>query len=191
MENLELQKEIEKQNEKQRWRKWHIVLFDEELTKDDIFNQFTFKQTHYCIIGEEQAPTTNKKHFHIYIEFDNACTMSSIKKLFPKAHIEKANGTASQNKVYITKDDKDYKEYGSPTSIKYNNDDIASNIIIAMLDNVNIELMQIACDVPEFADYIVKNYHALAKIQSDLQFKVQREKIEQEQQQRNSNEDAI
>lgn len=157
-------------NAKQRWRKWHITLFDNELSKDDFFKILTNKQCHYAIIGEELAPSTNNRHMHAYVEYDNACTFNSLKKLLAdyNPNIQKANGTASQNKVYITKEDINAIEYGTPTSIKYCGDDIASNIIIYLSENPFIELTQIAVDVPEFSDYIVKNYHNLIMIQNRL-----------------------
>ena len=113
-----------------RFRKWHIVLFDELRDYDMLFNEITqHKQTHYCIIGKEKSPTNNNTHFHIYVEFDNACSFESLKKIFPTAHIEDAHGTASQNKAYVTKQDQNYKEFGLPTSIKYFNIRIIFNII--------------------------------------------------------------
>lgn len=156
----------------QRFRKWHIVLFDELTDIDAIYNLITqHKQTHYCIIGKELTPTTNEIHFHIYCEFDNACSFDSIKKIFPTAHIEDAHGTASQNKAYITKaatNDDDYKEFGIPTAVKYNNDDIALNIIDYMKNNPQVDLFNIALDCPEFCDYIVKNYRNLGSILDDI-----------------------
>lgn len=153
---------------KERFRKWHIVSHDESETPQQLYDELTkVKSTHYCIIGKEYAPTTNKLHFHIYCEFDNACTFESIQKIFPKAHIEKANGTASQNKAYISKEG-DYIEYGVPTPVKYSNDDIALNIVCYMQDNPQVELFNVAMDCPEFSDYIVKNYNNLSKLHNDI-----------------------
>lgn len=153
----------------QRFRKWHITLFDDLLTHDAIYDMInTVKSTHYCIIGREKAPTTGNIHFHIYCEFDNACTFSSIKKIFPTANIQDAHGTASQNKAYITKEDENAKEYGIPTQVKYTNDDIALNIIDYMKNNPQVDLFNIALDCPEFCDYIVKNYRNLENILFDI-----------------------
>ena len=161
----------ENNNSKQRWRKWHITLFSSDLKKEEFFNILSKKQCHYCIIGEELAPTTHNRHLHAYIEYDNACTFNSLKTLLAdyKPDIEKANGTASQNKVYITKEDNEAVEFGTPTSIKYCGDDIASNIIIYLQDNPFCSLTDIAVAVPEFSDYIVKNYYNLHQIQIHLQ----------------------
>lgn len=163
---------------KKRFRKWHIVLFDELATFDSIFDTLTkHKTTHYCIIGEELAPTTKVKHFHLYCEFDNACTFESLKKIFPTAHIEKANGTSSQNKAYITKDG-NYKEYGIPTPIKYSADDSALNIVEFMRENPDVDLFEIALSCPEFSDYIVRNYRSLNEILHDIRRKIENEEKE-------------
>lgn len=45
------------------------------------------------------------KHHQIYISFENAKSFDTIKKLFPKAHIEYMQGTPKQASDYCTKED--------------------------------------------------------------------------------------
>ena len=45
------------------------------------------------------------KHHQIYISFKNAKSFETIKKLFPKAHIEAMKGTPTQASDYCTKED--------------------------------------------------------------------------------------
>ena len=45
------------------------------------------------------------KHHQIYISFKNAKSFETIKKLFPKAHIEAMKGTPTQASEYCTKED--------------------------------------------------------------------------------------
>lgn len=59
------------------------------------------KSLSYIIACEELAPTTNKKHIHIYTHFKNAISLS-IKKC-NKAHIEVCKGSPKQNIDYIRK----------------------------------------------------------------------------------------
>lgn len=57
--------------------------------------------TYYCLadeIGESGTP-----HTHIYIVFSAPVRFSTIKNLFPTAHIEKAMGTSQENRDYILK----------------------------------------------------------------------------------------
>lgn len=50
-------------------------------------------------VGEEGTP-----HLQGYVEFPNARAFNSIKKLMPRAHIEKARGNRKQNFDYCSKD---------------------------------------------------------------------------------------
>ena len=49
-------------------------------------------------IGKEMTP-----HTHVYLHFNSRVRWSTIKKLFPQAHIEVAHGTAESNLEYIKK----------------------------------------------------------------------------------------
>lgn len=56
----------------------------------------------YGIAAEEVAPTTGKKHIHMFIQFRRS-TRLSLKKV-EGAHVDKCFGTPKQNKDYVTKD---------------------------------------------------------------------------------------
>lgn len=43
-------------------------------------------------------------HTHLFIQFKNPIYFSSLKKTFPTAHIEEAQGTAEENRTYIRKE---------------------------------------------------------------------------------------
>lgn len=45
-------------------------------------------------------------HTHLYIQFKNPIYFSAIKSMFETAHIEEAEGTAEENRVYIRKEGK-------------------------------------------------------------------------------------
>lgn len=62
------------------------------------------KSIFYCLCDEigEQGTT----HTHIYFICENAMLFSTVQKLFPKAHIEKANGSSKENRDYIRKEGK-------------------------------------------------------------------------------------
>ena len=68
------------------------------------------KSLSYLIACEELAPTTNKKHIHIYTHFNNTISLS-IKKC-NKAHIEACKGSPKQNIDYIRKNGNIIYEYG-------------------------------------------------------------------------------
>lgn len=58
------------------------------------------KSINYYCLGDEQGETY---HTHIFIMSDIPIRFSTIKKKLPEAHIDKAYGTAEDNKNYIQK----------------------------------------------------------------------------------------
>lgn len=57
----------------------------------------------YWCMCDEMAATL---HSHLFIQFKNPVYFSSIKKAFPTAHIEEAQGNAEENRAYIRKEGK-------------------------------------------------------------------------------------
>lgn len=78
----------------------------------DTVKQFIIDNTQYGLLAREIAPTTGTKHIHFYFYFTHQKAFNKLKNMFPKANIQAAKGTAEQNKVYISKTDIDYFEYG-------------------------------------------------------------------------------
>lgn len=90
-----------------RSRKWCLTL--NNWTEDEykhINTQFKEKSLHYIIgkeVGESGTP-----HLQMFVEFKNATTFQSLKKLNERLHIEKAKGSIEENKKYCSKD-KDFE----------------------------------------------------------------------------------
>jgi hypothetical protein len=57
----------------------------------------------YWCMCDENAKTF---HTHLFLQFQNPIYFSSLKKAFPTAHIEEAQGTAEENRAYIRKESK-------------------------------------------------------------------------------------
>lgn len=55
----------------------------------------------YGVAAKEEAPTTGKKHIHMFVQFGRSIRLS-IKKL-EGAHVDKCFGSPQQNKDYVTK----------------------------------------------------------------------------------------
>lgn len=65
-----------------------------------------FKSLIYYCMSDEVGGETNTYHTHLYIQFKNPVRFSTIKKAFTSAHIDKARGTAQQNRDYVFKEGK-------------------------------------------------------------------------------------
>ncbi len=59
----------------------------------------------YCVWQYETAPTTGTPHLQGYIYYKGRKRFEALKEVNARASWRKANGTASQNKVYCSKDD--------------------------------------------------------------------------------------
>lgn len=68
------------------------------------------KTLRYFISCKEIAPSTGHEHIHIYVQFNNAMSLSLRKCC--GAHIEKCYGTPEENKAYIEKDGNILDEWG-------------------------------------------------------------------------------
>lgn len=87
-------------------RKWCATFFIEPPEKEP-------EHVRYAIYGKERCPDTHKIHWQSYIEFDKRMTMFGVKKLYKDktVHLEIANGTREQARVYCKKDD-EWTEHG-------------------------------------------------------------------------------
>lgn len=93
-----------------RARSYQLTLNKIE-TYEEIKKYITEKKSfNYLISCNEIAPTTGKKHIHIYVHF-NKTTQLNINKLLG-AHIEKCRGSPQQNIKYIEKDGDIIEEIG-------------------------------------------------------------------------------
>jgi len=66
--------------------------------------EVTEEKVKYFIMGLEICPTTQKEHLQGYIYYVNPRSFSSIKKKYPRAHIEAALGTPKQASEYCMKE---------------------------------------------------------------------------------------
>lgn len=114
----------------------------------------------YIVVGKEKAPTTDKKHLQIYIEYTHQATFNQMKDRFPGAHIETAFSPGYQCSMYCKKENEYYEE-GEYRSRKISVDDIASNVVSLLYE---MHPHDIAEKFPEYAAYIVRNYKSLVEM---------------------------
>lgn len=99
-------------------RKWQLTInnpFEHGVSFEnliDTLNSIGGKNLYWCFCGEYGENETF--HFHVYIFKTSAIRFSTLKNLFPTAHIEPAHGTNQENRSYILKDAEKHNcdEYG-------------------------------------------------------------------------------
>lgn len=89
--------------------------FTYNLAAGEVLNEYTaalqetiqtLTRVGYAVYQVEQAPTTGQVHVQGFIHFLSNQRGSAVKRIVGNsAHVEKANGTAAQNRDYCTKDD--------------------------------------------------------------------------------------
>lgn len=89
-------------------RKWNITINNPQsvgLTHEAIVDMLRlFSPRYYCLADE--IATTGTPHTHIFLLADSPICFSTLKNRFPLAHIEKAFGSAQENRAYIRKEGK-------------------------------------------------------------------------------------
>ena len=71
----------------------------------------------YACLADEQGLEEQTPHTHIFIATKTPVRFSTMKNRFPEAHIEKAHGTAQQNRDYVAKSGKWADDPKADTSV--------------------------------------------------------------------------
>lgn len=80
-------------------KNWCLTIFEDNPVK------FDEKEMQFLIYQREKCPTTEKKHYQTYIQFKTKKYFTTIKKLYPNAHIEVARGSPQDNIDYCSKEE--------------------------------------------------------------------------------------
>ena len=89
-------------------RKWLLTINnpqDSGMTHAEIIDRAQkFNPDYFCMADEIGASGTY--HTHIYLYSSSPMRFGTVKRRFPTAHIDKANGTSKENRDYIRKEGK-------------------------------------------------------------------------------------
>ena len=89
-------------------RKWLLTInnpLDHGMTHDEIIDRAQkFNPDYVCLADEIGASGT--LHTHVYLYSSSPMRFGTVKKRFPTAHIDKANGTSQENRDYMRKEGK-------------------------------------------------------------------------------------
>jgi len=102
-----------------RSRAWVFVLNNYTPAEDTYCqNLGQSEKVRFIIFGREQAPGTGTPHLQGYIYMKNPHRLTGMKKIFPRAHLEKAAGTPEDNIRYSSKDGNVFRAGEVPTQGK-------------------------------------------------------------------------
>ncbi len=135
------------------------------------------KWVYYCLcdeIGEQKTP-----HIHIFFVCENAIRFSTLKKLFPTAHIESAIGSCKENRDYIRKEGKylnsdkketnmpeTFEEYGEMPLDRVSKNERISDQVLQMLEDEK-SIAEIIKAFPSYATRIAQLEKARQTILED------------------------
>lgn len=89
-------------------KRWCLTINNPQAEDEE---RFSSEKIQYAIVGREIAPDTGTKHLQCYVCLRRQDRFSGLKKLFPRAHIEKAQGTVLQNQLYCKKGEQSHAEW--------------------------------------------------------------------------------
>jgi hypothetical protein len=147
-----------------------LTFNEQPINKDTLIQLFTnMWKIDYMIVGQETTNENNIPHLQGYIEFTNVADWQQVHQRFIStigrvSDLQISKGDAQSNYNYCSKSN-DYQTYGTLSqSLKI--EDIATNVV--QLLTQGLKLSEIILANKEYSTYIVRNYHNLQKIQSDL-----------------------
>lgn len=102
-------------------RKWLLTLnhpkenaIDHQKIKDQLD---LFPSLAYWCMADEKGEKCSTEHTHLFFALEHPTRFSTIKKRFPTAHIDRAEGTAAECRAYVQKSGKWAKSDKAETSI--------------------------------------------------------------------------
>jgi len=149
---------------KERHSRWQLTENNPEVTKEDFLKAVSAIGTMTYGIASHEVGESGTEHIHCFVVYQNAIRGSSLKKAFPRAHLEVCRGSNLENKDYCAKQG-DFIEQGEmPYSVTDERKrDIASEVLGAIVDREQ-DPIEAWRGCPEYADYIVRNFKNLAEI---------------------------
>jgi len=90
-------------------KKWQLTInnplekgFDHDRIKLEL--QSLKSLVYFCMVDEQGNEETH--HTHVFVAFTSNVRFSTIKNLFPPAHLERVNGSCADNRTYLLKEGK-------------------------------------------------------------------------------------
>ena len=152
----------------ERSRRWQLTENNADYTKEQCAERLASVGKTIYVVSCSEMGESGTKHIHAFIIYDNSIRLTSIKKKFPRAHLERCLGSNVQNRAYIVKDDVEFFESGKmPLASESDRKlDVAKDVVELLSNGVPLE--RIMLEYTALCDYVVRNYRALKEIAHDL-----------------------
>lgn len=154
----------QKRRSAERSKKWQLTENNPDYTKSEAVERLTsIGEAIYCV-GCSEVGDSGTAHIHAFVVYKNAISMSSLKKLFPRAHFEHCKGSNIQNREYVVKSDKEAYEVGELPLATYDSGIDDASEVVALILKSGLAPLEILSEYPLYADYVVKNFKNLNEI---------------------------
>lgn len=152
----------------ERSRRWQLTENNAEYTKQEAVKKLCgVAATIYCG-GCCEVGESGTNHIHAFVIYENAISLTTLKKQFPRAHFEPCKGSNADNYAYIAKSDSEIVESGvmplATASERKSNE--ASEVTEMLFQGET--LLSIIHNRKDLADYCVRNYKSLREIENDV-----------------------
>lgn len=154
--------------EKDRSRRWQLTENNADYTKQQCCETLASIGRTTYVISCEETGESGTKHVHAFVIYDNAISLKSLKKRFPRAHFEACIGSNVENRDYIVKSDSQAVEVGnmpiaSDSDRKVN---VASEVVRLLKDGYAVE--DIMTEYPDLCDYCIRFFRPLKEVQKEF-----------------------
>lgn len=147
-----------------RSKKWQLTENNPDYTKREVVERLTSIGAAIYCIGCSEIGESGTKHIHAFVVYENAISLSSLKKQFPRAHFEHCRGSVASNREYVIKDDSEPYEVGEcPLVVSAEKIEYASEVVKLIVKDGRSPL-DILTAYPVYADYVVRNFKNLNEI---------------------------
>jgi len=151
----------------ERSKQWQLTENNPDYTKKEAVERLTSVGSPQYAIGCSEVGESGTRHIHVYVVYKNAIELSSLKRLFPRAHFEHVKGSVQENVEYISKDDPEPYEVGErPLVVSEWKEDVSSEVVALILNG--LAPVEILRKYPRYCDYVVKNFKNLREIYESI-----------------------
>jgi len=152
----------------ERSKRWQLTENNQAYTKQECCEALASIAKTIYVVSCAEIGESGTKHIHAFVIYENAISLKTLKKHFPRAHFEHCRGSNEENRAYVVKQDSEVFESGKMplASSSDRKVDIANEVVNLMSNGEPLE--RIMVEYPHLCDYVVRNYRSLREIEKDF-----------------------